>query len=146
MMTKDVFAIELKQSAALLCYLVLLHSFFFISVLLLPLDWLWRELLCLLLVMSFYLYYTRHYLMTGRYKIIKMVRSNEIWALHYGNGRCVEDLKLRHCVVTPQLVTLDFKATSLRKACRVYITGGETDPELLRLLRVHCRDPKTFQQ
>ncbi|MFT7234697.1 MAG: hypothetical protein ACI9QV_000264 [Methylophagaceae bacterium] len=144
MMTKDVFSIELKQSATLLCYLTLLHSLFFILVLLFPLDWFWRALLSLLLIMSFRFYYIGHYLMTGRYKIIKMVRSSEIWALYYGNGQCVEDLKLSHCVVTPQLVTLNFRATSFRKKCRVYITADEADPELLRLLRVYCRDPKTF--
>jgi hypothetical protein len=146
-MVKDILTIQLKPSVWLRHYLLLLHVFFFIVTVTLPIDWLWRSGFCLLVLFSFSFYYRTHYLEMGRHKVAKLIRlGDERWIVHYGNGRIAERRVLQKSVVIPQIVILYFKATPFWKTHTVCVTADQVDPELFRQLRVYCRDPKTFQR
>jgi hypothetical protein len=146
-MAKNILTIQLKQSAWLRNYLLLLHSFFFVITATLPIEWLWRSGLCFLVLFSFLFYYRAHYLIMGRCNVRKLIRSgDETWTIYFGDGRCAKDLVLQQCVVIPQLVILYFRTTQFWKPQSVYITADQVDSELFRQLRVYCREPETFQR
>lgn len=146
-MAKDVFTIELKKSVYLLRYLLITHSIFFVSSLFIPIDWPWRIILCLVVLLSFSFYYHTHYHHCGRIKVNKIRRLvDKTWTLYYGDGHEVEGLELDHCIVIPQLVILYFRAQYFWQRRSVYVTAEQSNAELLRQLRVYCRDPKIFQK
>jgi len=145
-MVKDAFVIEVKQSVGLLRYLIAMHSLFLVTIVLSPIAWYWRVLLCLILLLSFIRYYQSHYKMIGRYTVSELTLLDGEWSIEFGDGRLIEDLGLRQSFVLPQLVILYFKASSSWKTRAVYLFADQVDEEVLRQLRVHCRAPKTYQQ
>jgi hypothetical protein len=145
-MVKDAFVIEVKPSVWLLRYLSVGHSFFLIIVALSPITWPLQGLLGLILLLSFIFYTQSHYKKTGRYTVKKLTLSEGEWSVSFGDGYCLEGLSLRQSFVMPQLVILYFKPASSWRTRSVYLAADQVDIEVLRQLRVYCRDQEIYLQ
>lgn len=145
-MTKDAFALEVKQSAGLLRYLMVIHGLFLTSIALMPITRHWQNLLFVILILSFIHYYQSHYKKTGRNTVSQLMLSEGWWSVDFGDGSRVEDLSLRQSFVQPSLVILYFKPSSGWRTTPVYLLADQVDAKQLRQLRVYCRVPKTYQQ
>ena len=139
---------RLGSSVSLLTYLCLLHGVMALTAVAMPMHWLMRVTLFVLCIASLWFYYRQYTFQTSRYKVIKIERDNTgLWHLSYGDGHQQLSLNLKRCIVISELVILYFEGQRFwQSPPSVWITADSTDDELLRQLRVYCRDPKTFQR
>ncbi len=142
-----IFSLNISRSNRLLVYLALTHTLMLVTLIsLLALSW-WSLVVTILVGMSFIHYCQRQQWLKSTKSIIKIERmANKQWSLLFWDNSQSSGLILTKSFVTSQLVILYFKGPTWWSTHSVTIMTDAVDAELLRQLRVYCRDPKTFQQ
>jgi len=141
------FSIVINQSKWLLIYLTIIHTVMLVIVLSLVSN-IGLTLVAVVAISASFIFYCGQYqwLNNGR-AIIEIGHDDKAkWRLVYSDGSSKDELELKHCVVTPQLVIVNFCGTRFWNAKSVTIVADSVDRELLRQLRVYLRNPKTSQQ
>lgn len=141
-MSRMEFSLPISHSSHLQWYLWTVHSLMLISTTTLLLSSWWAVVAVTIVVVSF-IYCTHHYI---RHRAIKLERNERgLWQCVFQTKPTCSKLRLISSVVTNQFVLLNFK-TPKAKSINVIIMADAVDTELLRQLRLHCRNTKTFQQ
>ncbi len=144
-MTRIVFSIAIGRSKLLLLYLVFVHGVMIMTVFsLLAVNYMSMMLLIVLLFSFVYHCFQHQWLKSGQ-AIIGLERNEkQQWICIFKSGKRSPILQLKSCFVSSILVMLTFRTQQLGGRKTVTLLADATDPELLRQLRVYCRNPKTF--
>ena len=94
-MTKDAFVLEVKQSAELLHYLMVINGLFLASIALMLITRHRQTLLFDIHILSFIHYYQSHHKKTGRHTVSQLMLSECLCSVDFGDDSRVEDLSLR---------------------------------------------------
>jgi len=107
----------------------------------------WSLLASVMMVMSF-IYYCRQYQwLKSNNAIINIDRNKEgKWTLRQKLGVQDKELILTSCLVTQQVVILNFKSWTVWGGKSITIMSDSVDAEYFRQCRVYCREAKTFQK
>ncbi len=146
-MIEKQFSIMVGRSKWLLGYFIFVHGLMMLMMVSLIPN-LWLSLAVVLMLSASFIYYCRrHQWLKSQHAVITIARDDKHnWRLSYADGAVQEKCLLKHCVVTPSLVMLNFTGISAGKGQSVTITADAVNAELFRQLRVYLRNPKTFQQ
>lgn len=141
------FSLVMGRSKWLLSYLLIIHGFMLLTMVLLLNSVYLLTLAVMIIVVSCITYCQQHQWITSHRSIIKIERKvTHQWVLFYANDIRQQNLDLKHCIVTPQVVILYFSGSSFWRVKSVVIVADAVDAELFRQLRTYCRNPKVFQR
>lgn len=144
---ENYFSMAINGSKWLFSYLIIIHTMVLITLVSL-LESVWLLLFATMIIVTSFIFYCQRYhcLKSGRV-ITRIERDNKgAWQLFYSGDTIEQELYLKHCMVTPKLVILNFLGTRPWNGKSVTIVADAVDAESFRQLRVHLRNPKTFQQ
>jgi|AZIC01.1.fsa_nt_gi toxin CptA len=144
-MTTIVFNIAIGRSKLLLLYLVLVHGVMIMTLFsLLGVNYM-SMMILMVLLFSFVYYCYQHQWLKSEQAIIGLERDEKLqWMCVFKSGKRSQFLQLKSCFVSSALVMLTFRSQQAGRGKTVTLLADATDPELLRQLRVYCRNPKTF--
>jgi len=146
-MTQTVFRMSISTSKQLLAYLAVSHGVMLITLVSLLGMTIWSLFVCVMMTVSF-IHYCRQYQWLKSNDAITYIERNKDgkWTLGHKSGVQKRQLTLTDCLVTQNVVSLNFLGGKVWRRNSVMIMSDAVDADYFRQLRVYCREVKTFQK